>query len=130
MLLRAVVGNFPDPHAGWVALAMASTLAGNLTITGSIANIIVVERAAGDLLVCDDMALDSGLIEPLIEVALSVNDRIRSAPPAGPVLRPSQSSTGSETRVVRASRRTQSQQLEKWQMSSSAFRAERLSSPW
>ena len=48
MLLRAVVGNFPDPHAGWVALAMASTLAGNLTITGSIANIIVVERAAGE----------------------------------------------------------------------------------
>ena len=29
-------------------LAMASTLAGNLTITGSIANIIVVERAAAD----------------------------------------------------------------------------------
>jgi hypothetical protein len=27
-------------------LAMASTLAGNLTITGSVANIIVVERAA------------------------------------------------------------------------------------
>jgi len=48
MLLRAAVGNFPDPHAGWVALAMASTLAGNLTITGSIANIIVVERAASE----------------------------------------------------------------------------------
>ena len=29
-------------------LAMASTLAGNLTITGSIANIIVVERAAAE----------------------------------------------------------------------------------
>lgn len=27
---------------------MASTLAGNLTITGSVANIIVVERAAGE----------------------------------------------------------------------------------
>jgi len=48
MLLRALVVNFPDPHAGWLALAMASTLAGNLTITGSIANIIVVERAAAD----------------------------------------------------------------------------------
>jgi len=48
MLLRALVVNFPDPRAGWLALAMASTLAGNLTITGSVANIIVVERAAAD----------------------------------------------------------------------------------
>jgi Na+/H+ antiporter NhaD/arsenite permease-like protein len=39
---------FPDPRSGWLALAMASTLAGNLTITGSIANIIVVERAAAE----------------------------------------------------------------------------------
>jgi Na+/H+ antiporter NhaD/arsenite permease-like protein len=29
----------------WLTLAMSSTLAGNLTVTGSIANIIVVERA-------------------------------------------------------------------------------------
>ena len=34
-------------YAGWIALAMASTLAGNLTITGSVANIIVVESARG-----------------------------------------------------------------------------------
>lgn len=48
MLLRTVVPGFPNPHFGWLALAMASTLAGNLTITGSIANIIVVERAAAE----------------------------------------------------------------------------------
>jgi Na+/H+ antiporter NhaD/arsenite permease-like protein len=48
MLLRTLVSGFPDPHTGWLALAMASTLAGNLTITGSVANIIVVERAAAD----------------------------------------------------------------------------------
>jgi Na+/H+ antiporter NhaD/arsenite permease-like protein len=29
----------------WLLLAMSSTLAGNLTITGSVANIIVVEKA-------------------------------------------------------------------------------------
>jgi Na+/H+ antiporter NhaD/arsenite permease-like protein len=46
MLLRTIVPSFPHPMAGWLALAMASTLAGNLTITGSVANIIVVERAA------------------------------------------------------------------------------------
>jgi Na+/H+ antiporter NhaD/arsenite permease-like protein len=48
MLMRTLVDNFPNPHAGWLALAMAATLAGNLTITGSIANIIVVERAAAE----------------------------------------------------------------------------------
>ena len=48
MLLRTLVVDFPDPQAGWLILAMASTLAGNLTITGSVANIIVVERAAAE----------------------------------------------------------------------------------
>ena len=48
MLLRTLVPSFPDPHAGWLMLAMASTLAGNLTITGSVANIIVVQGAAAE----------------------------------------------------------------------------------
>jgi Na+/H+ antiporter NhaD/arsenite permease-like protein len=37
--------NSCNPHTAWLTLVMASTLAGNLTITGSVANIIVVERA-------------------------------------------------------------------------------------
>jgi len=45
MLLKSLVSQFADPHSAWLTLAMASTLAGNLTITGSVANIIVVERA-------------------------------------------------------------------------------------
>ena len=45
MLLKSLVPHFTDAHRGWLLLAMASTLAGNLTITGSVANIIVVERA-------------------------------------------------------------------------------------
>jgi len=45
MVLKSLVPGFADPHTGWLVLAMASTLAGNLTITGSVANIIVVERA-------------------------------------------------------------------------------------
>ncbi len=45
MLLKSVVPGFVNSHMGWLMLAMASTLAGNLTITGSVANIIVVERA-------------------------------------------------------------------------------------
>jgi Na+/H+ antiporter NhaD/arsenite permease-like protein len=49
MLLKSLVLGFPDPHRAWLLLAMASTLAGNLTITGSVANIIVVETAKPDL---------------------------------------------------------------------------------
>ena len=45
MLLKSLVPQFVNPQQGWLMLAMASTLAGNLTITGSVANIIVVERA-------------------------------------------------------------------------------------
>ena len=45
MLLKSLVPGFGDPHTAWLAVAMASTLAGNLTITGSVANIIVVEAA-------------------------------------------------------------------------------------
>jgi Na+/H+ antiporter NhaD/arsenite permease-like protein len=45
MLIKSTVPGFPNPHLGWLILAMASTLAGNLTITGSVANLIVVEQA-------------------------------------------------------------------------------------
>jgi Na+/H+ antiporter NhaD/arsenite permease-like protein len=45
MLIKSAVPSFPNPHLGWLVLAMASTLAGNLTITGSVANLIVVEQA-------------------------------------------------------------------------------------
>jgi Na+/H+ antiporter NhaD/arsenite permease-like protein len=45
MLFTHVVPALPDPRRGWLTLAMASTLAGNLTIVGSIANLIVVESA-------------------------------------------------------------------------------------
>lgn len=44
MLLKSLVSHFANPLSGWLTLAMASTLAGNLTITGSVANIMVVKR--------------------------------------------------------------------------------------
>jgi Na+/H+ antiporter NhaD/arsenite permease-like protein len=45
MLLKSLVPKFSDAHTAWMVLAMASTLAGNLTVTGSVANIIVLESA-------------------------------------------------------------------------------------
>jgi len=36
MLVKSLVPGFANPHAAWLVLAMTSTLAGNLTITGSV----------------------------------------------------------------------------------------------
>jgi len=45
LIFKPVVAHLPDPRHAWLVLAMSSTLAGNLTVLGSVANLIVVERA-------------------------------------------------------------------------------------
>src|SRR5207253_9660799 len=45
LLFKPLVTTFDEPRRAWLVLAMASTLAGNLTILGSVANLIVVEAA-------------------------------------------------------------------------------------
>ena len=46
MILSPMATAATDPRAAWLLLAMASTFAGNLTLVGSVANLIVVEGAA------------------------------------------------------------------------------------
>ena len=46
LLLKPFVAALPDHDRAWLVIAMASTLAGNFTVLGSIANLIVVEKAA------------------------------------------------------------------------------------
>jgi Na+/H+ antiporter NhaD/arsenite permease-like protein len=45
LVLRPFVGQTGDPQQAWLIVAMASTLAGNLTVLGSVANLIVVQLA-------------------------------------------------------------------------------------
>jgi Na+/H+ antiporter NhaD/arsenite permease-like protein len=45
LLFRPLIPQFADPTSAWLTLAAASTLAGNLTLIGSIANLIVAEQA-------------------------------------------------------------------------------------
>jgi len=45
LLFAPLIRRLSDPRAGWLTLAMSSTLAGNLTLVGSVANLIVVQRA-------------------------------------------------------------------------------------
>jgi Na+/H+ antiporter NhaD/arsenite permease-like protein len=45
LVVRSEMNTLPDPTLGWELLAMASTFAGNLTLLGSVANVIVAEKA-------------------------------------------------------------------------------------
>jgi Na+/H+ antiporter NhaD/arsenite permease-like protein len=45
LVLKPFVASLADPQRAWLAIAMSSTLAGNLTIVGSVANLIVVQIA-------------------------------------------------------------------------------------
>ena len=45
LVFRPFMAHLADPRRGWLALAMSSTLAGNLTVLGSVANLIVLQRA-------------------------------------------------------------------------------------
>lgn len=47
LLLRPEIAALPDARHAWLTLAMASTLAGNLTLLGSAATLIVAEVARG-----------------------------------------------------------------------------------
>jgi Na+/H+ antiporter NhaD/arsenite permease-like protein len=45
LVARGWIASFPDPTLFWHVLATAATFAGNLTIVGSVANVIVIEQA-------------------------------------------------------------------------------------
>jgi len=45
LLFAPFVSQLPNPTQSWLTLAMATTVAGNLTLLGSVANLIVAENA-------------------------------------------------------------------------------------
>jgi Na+/H+ antiporter NhaD/arsenite permease-like protein len=45
LVLRPIVEAFVNPQTAWLTMAMATTFAGNLTLLGSVANLIVAESA-------------------------------------------------------------------------------------
>lgn len=45
LLFRPLIPTFADPQRAWLTLALATTFAGNLTLIGSVANLIVAETA-------------------------------------------------------------------------------------
>jgi Na+/H+ antiporter NhaD/arsenite permease-like protein len=45
LIVRSEMDRMPDPRLAWELLAMAATFAGNLTLLGSVANVIVAEKS-------------------------------------------------------------------------------------
>jgi Na+/H+ antiporter NhaD/arsenite permease-like protein len=45
LLFKSIIPHLANPQRSWLVLAMSATLAGNLTILGSVANLIVVQKA-------------------------------------------------------------------------------------
>ncbi len=48
LALKPFVPSLGDPRRAWLVVAMSSTLAGNLTLIGSVANLIVAEQARAE----------------------------------------------------------------------------------
>lgn len=51
LVFRPFIAELADPETGWLTLAMSSTLAGNLTIVASVANLIVAEKSRREVTV-------------------------------------------------------------------------------
>jgi Na+/H+ antiporter NhaD/arsenite permease-like protein len=49
LVFKTFIPHLAHPARAWIALAMSSTLAGNLTLLGSVANLIVVQRARAEV---------------------------------------------------------------------------------
>lgn len=49
LVFKPFMAHMSNPVQSWLTLAMSTTLAGNLTILGSVANLIVVQRARHDV---------------------------------------------------------------------------------
>ncbi len=83
MVLKSLVPHLPHAETAWLTLAMASTLAGNLTVPGSLATIIVLERAKGKASVSFVDFLKVGLPTGLVSLAVGAA-WLSAAGPSGP----------------------------------------------
>jgi Na+/H+ antiporter NhaD/arsenite permease-like protein len=72
LLLRSWTASFVPAERAWLLLALTSTLAGNLTLVGSVANLIVVESARGRAKVGFWSYLRVGLPLTLVTLALGL----------------------------------------------------------
>jgi Na+/H+ antiporter NhaD/arsenite permease-like protein/uncharacterized membrane protein (UPF0127 family) len=88
MLLKPLMLSLGNDHFLWLALAMSSTLAGNLTLIGSVANLIVAQQArkqieigfmeyfrAGALITALTIAVGSLVLAVEVKIAQGAEDK-------------------------------------------------------
>jgi len=73
LFLKNIIQGFSDPKIGWLTMAMATTFAGNLTLLGSVANLIVAESAKKKRIILSfGEYLRSGILITLLTLLLGV----------------------------------------------------------
>ena len=72
LVFRGFVGQLRDTTHAWLTLAMSSTLAGNLTVLGSVANLIVIERARREVQIGFWEYARAGIPLTILSIALGV----------------------------------------------------------
>jgi Na+/H+ antiporter NhaD/arsenite permease-like protein len=73
LLYKPFIPNMPVPEQGWLILGMATTLAGNLTLIGSVANLIVAETAKRySIKISFIEYLKAGIIITVVSIAIGV----------------------------------------------------------
>ncbi|MGE5172309.1 MAG: SLC13 family permease [Betaproteobacteria bacterium] len=72
MLLKPLTQSLGSGHFLWLALAMSSTLAGNLTLIGSVANLIVVQQARRRVEIGFMEYFRAGALITIITVAIGI----------------------------------------------------------
>ena len=72
LVFKGFVAHLPDARHAWLTLAMSSTLAGNLTVLGSVANLIVVERARREVAISFWEYAKAGVPLTIVTLALGV----------------------------------------------------------
>jgi Na+/H+ antiporter NhaD/arsenite permease-like protein len=72
LVFKPLVPRLADPQRAWLVLAMASTLAGNLTVLGSVANLIVIQRAKRQATISFWAYFKVGLPLTIITIAVGV----------------------------------------------------------
>jgi Na+/H+ antiporter NhaD/arsenite permease-like protein len=72
LVFKPFVPHLADPSRAWLTLAMSSTLAGNLTLLGSVANLIVVQRARAEVVISFREYLRAGVPLTILTLAAGV----------------------------------------------------------
>jgi Na+/H+ antiporter NhaD/arsenite permease-like protein len=72
LVFKGFIPHLADATHAWLTLAMSSTLAGNLTVLGSVANLIVIERARPEVRISFGEYARAGIPLTVLSIAAGI----------------------------------------------------------